>query len=559
MQTLMRALVVCAATFPCAAMAVVPISGPSPGSAVVTINNSPGQQFDPHVSGDLVSYMDLAVFPQIRYYNFANGNDTAIDNSMHDGTYAVDVLSDVNGKNVVFTQQAAGASRIMIFNTDTGTTTEVDPVAASAPPPERMGSAIGGNTVAYIDISNTGDVIAWDLATSTRQVVSAAPALESNPNVSPDGNVIVWEYCTSAVPGLCGGGGYYVFQAVKSGSGWVVSSTANTATQFSDPDTDGTTIVYDADRAGSATGQDIYFRPVAGGPETQIELPGLQRNPSISQGVVTFESIAPGATNVDIFLYIINTNTVLQVTNTPGYRTLNDVTVLANGDVHVVWAENDVDIVGTTFTPPLPRIVVAPADVNFGDVNVGATGSTIVTVSNAGLAPLTVSSAALAPTGGPFSITASLPAIVLPNATLDLPVSFSPTATVVSNATLSIASPGNATAQVPLTGRGVVSQPPPAQQIADTLAFFDASVAAGTLLGSGPGNAAKGRLGALRNMIEAAGDLIRRGLVTDACVQLTDVRNRTDGKPQPPDFVTGPAAAELLQQIDAIRATLGCM
>jgi hypothetical protein len=343
MQTLVRALVVCAATFPIAAMAVVPINGPSPSSAVVTINNSPGTQDDPHVSVDLVSYTDQSSFPQIRYYNFVTGIDSAIDNLLPDGTYGVDVLSDVSGHNVVFTRQAGGASRIMIFNTDTGTTTEVDPTTT----PQRMGVALGGNTVAYIDISNTGDVVAWDLATSTRQVVSADAAFESNPNVSPDGNVIVWEYCLTSTTNCD------AYQAVKSAGSWVVSPTANTATPEANPDTDGTTIVYDADRAGSATGQDIFFRAVAGGPETQIELPGLQRNPSISQGVVAFESVAPGAVNADVFLYIINTNTLLQVTNTPGNESLNDVTVLANGDVRVVWAANG-DIVGTTFTPPPP-------------------------------------------------------------------------------------------------------------------------------------------------------------------------------------------------------------
>ena len=345
MQTLVRALVLCAATFPIAATAVVPINGPSPGSAIVTINNSPGQQNDPHVSGDLVSYTDSSGFPQIRYYNFADGKDTAIDNVLPDGTYGVDVLSDVSGHNVVFTRQAGGASRIMIFNTDTGTMTEVDPTTT----PQRMGVALGGYTVAYIDISGSGDVVAWDLASSKRQVVSAAPAYESNPNVSPDGNVIVWEYCLTSTSNCD------AYQAVKSAGSWVVSPTANTATPEANPDSDGTTIVYDADRAGSATGQDIFFRAVAGGPETQIELPGLQRNPSISRGVVAFESIAPGAANADIFVYIIASNTLLQITNDPAVNdTLNDVTVLGNGDIRLVWAGNDVDVLGTTFTPAPP-------------------------------------------------------------------------------------------------------------------------------------------------------------------------------------------------------------
>jgi len=43
-----------------------------------------------------------------------------------------------------------------------------------------------------------------------------------------------------------------------------------------------------------------------------------------------------------------------------------------------------------------------------------------------------------------------------------------------------------------------------------------------------------------------------------ACQQLLDVLNRTDGNPQPPDFVTGPAAADLAAKVRALRGSLGC-
>ena len=60
------------------------------------------------------------------------------------------------------------------------------------------------------------------------------------------------------------------------------------------------------------------------------------------------------------------------------------------------------------------------------------------------------------------------------------------------------------------------------------LDFIKDSVEAGTLYGSGPGKSAEGRLGALRNMIEATGNLIDAGLIEDACWQLQDAYNRTD-------------------------------
>lgn len=98
---------------------------------------------------------------------------------------------------------------------------------------------------------------------------------------------------------------------------------------------------------------------------------------------------------------------------------------------------------------------------------------------------------------------------------------------------------------------------PAVQQIDDILTFFDDSVADGTLVGSGPGNSAKGRLGALRNMIEAAGDLINQGCITEACLQLQNAYDRVDGQPKPPDFASGSAVAELANMIQQLINSLG--
>jgi beta propeller repeat protein len=96
----------------------------------------------------------------------------------------------------------------------------------------------------------------------------------------------------------------------------------------------------------------------------------------------------------------------------------------------------------------------------------------------------------------------------------------------------------------------------PAASVNDLLAFFDAAVAGGELVGDGPGKSAGSRLRALRAMIEAAGDLLLAGDVEGARQQLTDAYLKTDGQPQPPDFVTGPAAAELAQRILDLLAAL---
>lgn len=103
---------------------------------------------------------------------------------------------------------------------------------------------------------------------------------------------------------------------------------------------------------------------------------------------------------------------------------------------------------------------------------------------------------------------------------------------------------------------------PPREQIANTLDFFDTSVDEGTLVGVGPGNSAEKRLMAIRNMIEAAGDLIGDGLFAEACQQLMDAYSKTDGlgdpPDSPPDFVEGEAAPELAGMILELMETLEC-
>ena len=98
----------------------------------------------------------------------------------------------------------------------------------------------------------------------------------------------------------------------------------------------------------------------------------------------------------------------------------------------------------------------------------------------------------------------------------------------------------------------------PEPTIDDILTFFDQSVANGTLEGYGPGNSANGRLNALRNMLEMAGDLIAIGDIEDACGQLKSALNKCDGETPPPDFVTGEGVEGLHDMILELMAKLGC-
>jgi hypothetical protein len=338
--------VVAAAVATGVAGAVVPANGGDAGGTTSTMNNGPGDQTEPHVSGNLAAYTvkDFVAGSAIHYFDFATGNDRVVPAGAPGDS---DNLSDVSDGRIVFsrTRSADGKTGAMLFDVVSGVVRELDPQPTMIPM-VRFGVVVGGNTVAYEELAvGNGDIYAYDLVAGTATNLSQSVDTDQNPAVGPAGDVVVWERCV--------GSNCDILQAVRSGGAWGVPTTVSaTPSNESNPDTDGTTVVYDSQRP-SATGQDIYFKPVAGGAETQLSLPGREQNPSISNGLVAFESWADCW---DVFVYVIATNTLVRVTSTPGTdEVLNDVSVLPNGDVHVVWAAAavgsvDHDVYARTFS-----------------------------------------------------------------------------------------------------------------------------------------------------------------------------------------------------------------
>ena len=218
-----------------------------------------------------------------------------------------------------------------------------------------------------------------------------------------------------------------------------------------------------------------------------------------------------------------------------------------------------------TFTPvpptptstPVGDIDVSPATLNFGDVDVGGTSLMIVTVTNTASGLLEVSSIELKVGSDPeFSIldvSPEVPTSLSLAGVVDVMIELAPTAEVDLVATLEVMSddPDESTVEVDLSGHGV----PFDEQAMELLDLFDSL----GLVGAGQGKSGPRRLAALRNMIEAAGDLIDGGLFDDACDQLLDALHRTDGEFPPPDFVEeGQAASELAAGIEDLLDNLGC-
>jgi YVTN family beta-propeller protein len=209
---------------------------------------------------------------------------------------------------------------------------------------------------------------------------------------------------------------------------------------------------------------------------------------------------------------------------------------------------------------PVSSIEVNPESMDFGDVQRWQASAQMVTISNAGYAPLTLSDISLAPSSSPyFSITMAptLPQMLAAGASVDVEVTFKPTVTGSYTGSLEIVSndPYNGLVTVPLEGRGVLTDIP-SQQVASILTFLDSAVDSGNLAGVGSGNSATHRLNALSNMVETAGDLIKRGLNAEAIAQLQAALQKVDGQPKPPDFAEGAARQELADRIQALISTL---
>jgi len=143
-------------------------------------------------------------------------------------------------------------------------------------------------------------------------------------------------------------------------------------------------------------------------------------------------------------------------------------------------------------------------------------------------------------------------------ASVDVEVTFAPTAVGTASATLTVGSddPDQPSVTAALDGDGVVDDPDPSDLLADLLAFYDQSLVDGTLVPQGPGNSAANRAQALRNMLEAASDTVDGG--GNACGQLAAALAKTDGDPTPPDFVAGANSPVLADRILEILDALNC-
>jgi hypothetical protein len=287
------------------------------------VSNQPGDQILPRVSCDLVSYTfdDFQGSSTIHSHDLLTGTDSVIPGN------AVDLLSDISGSRVAYTEVTFDGNTVRIFDTNSQVTTIVPGLGRSNP-------SIGGNLVAFEDRVHPhlnirqSEILTYDLSTGAFVPLTKDTFTNMFPNVSPNGDAVVWEKC------IIHGVGCDIYAAIQEVPGLFTTTIALTLGGGNDrlPSTNGHVAVYVSDRTGE---NDIYYQPLAGGNEVHLEIPGDQRWARISGDFISFES--QGQSGYDIFVYDIRSGKLFQVTNTPGVDEIQNEISVCNGVGRIVY------------------------------------------------------------------------------------------------------------------------------------------------------------------------------------------------------------------------------
>jgi len=598
------------------ASALVPKDGgPAPGTET-RITTSPGDEYDPAISGNLIVYSSYrSTSTDVYYYNLATGLETQVTNAVGDQE-----LSDVNNGRIVYTDLET--LDVLLYDPATGSSTNLTPER-----PVSINPCISGDIVAWEDVDQgSQQVYARDIVTGELRQLSNNPDVNGKP--ATDGRTVVWE-AGSNTTATCS------VHAYDWASGTSRMLASNLDGDFRRPDVSGDKVVYD----GMVNGErDIYCYDLATDTVRHLELPGVQIDTNVSGDYVCFEDLSSGMYHLGI--WDLATDTVYWVhANDAAGQYLNDIDghrlvytddrdgqldiymrtfdvrpptltvtspvqgavytkydtpvaqwsavddysgVASSGDIasgqalpmtpgtHTVtfWATDgfgnraSIDRTYTVQNVGLSLFPAPGATLPFGDVTVGQAVTQIVTATNSGQAPLWISAATTSTTPAAFSVSGG-GVLLNPGQAVDLAVRFAPTTTAVLSGALHVegcdatshAAYPLGLADIVLTGRGVSAELPPNQAAQKLLVDYNAAIANGTLWGSGSGVCAALRVKAMRCMIEATGDYIARGNKTMARILLNLVIDCCDG--QPPDFVSGPARQPICDEAKALLKSIG--
>lgn len=284
------------------------------------VSVAPGNQVNPHVACNLVSYTydDFEGSSTIRYRDWATNTEHVLPGDN------LDRLSDTDGQTIVFTELGANGDEIVLFDIASEISTRV-------PGLNNFDPAIGGNLVAFVhrNLSTDGEINIYDRSTGAITQLTNDGMGNLDPALSPDGKVVVWKKCQ------LNGKGCDVYAATQTEPGAFTTRLLTGAGEDSGADTNGQIIAYVSDKSGE---NDIYLQRVDGSNEMHLSLPGDQRDLRFSDNLLVFESQVADR-SWDIFVYDLSSARLYQVTNTPDYNeTLSDIITGCNGISRIVYS-----------------------------------------------------------------------------------------------------------------------------------------------------------------------------------------------------------------------------
>jgi hypothetical protein len=153
------------------------------------------------------------------------------------------------------------------------------------------------------------------------------------------------------------------------------------------------------------------------------------------------------------------TSLTLQVTFDPKNAAASAGTLTISSSANP--ATIPVSLSGTGVAAPVPQLTLSATSLSFGNVTVNSTATMAITLNSTGTAPVTLSGVSVGGSG--FSTAAiALPLKLNPGQTLNLQITFTPTASGAATGSLVITSDSssNATATVSLAGTGASASNP---------------------------------------------------------------------------------------------------
>jgi hypothetical protein len=312
-----------------------------------------GNQVDPHIDGNIVAYtnVDDGGLPLIKYFDLATNSGDFVPFLAPEESF----LPDVSEGRIVYTSLNLNhdgtqvLSRSKIFDTATATGGLVTDGT------QQRNSTIGGDLIAFEDRAFPNDqveIVVYDFANQITSRLTEDTLLDLDPAVTPTGDAVVFQKCESQPPLLEVPVNCDIYKSVRTAPGvFTTSQLTSSPVDERNVDTNGALVVYES---GIGTERNIAYKPLSGGEEIQIDLPGDQQNPSIAANLISFESRMPDGSE-DVFVYDTTDNRLFRITDTPTEKFLNDIT-FSGGQFTLVFgvagAHADLDVLAFTFELP---------------------------------------------------------------------------------------------------------------------------------------------------------------------------------------------------------------